>query len=85
MTILQRTIAGSVIYSHFRYLCPYYTWLLFNKSLPDVIPAPAERLLMRKSSSSWQRHAASTRKTVCAWWRPTDVKTTSSGSLLPIS
>lgn len=46
MTILQRTITGSVIYSHFRYLCPYYTWLLFNKGLPKIIPAPADRLLM---------------------------------------
>jgi hypothetical protein len=46
MTILQRTITGNVIYSHFRYLCPYHTWLLFNVGLPEVIPAPSDRLLM---------------------------------------
>jgi hypothetical protein len=46
MTILQKTITGSVIYSHFRYLCPYHTWLLFNVGLPEVIPAPSDRLLM---------------------------------------
>jgi predicted RecB family nuclease len=46
MTIVQKTITGSVIYSHFRYLCPYHTWLLFNVGLPEVIPAPSDRLLM---------------------------------------
>jgi hypothetical protein len=46
MTILQRTITGSVIYSHFRYLCPYHTWLLFHVGLPEVVPAPSDRLLM---------------------------------------
>ena len=47
MTILQRTITGSVIYSHFRYLCPYHTWLIFNVGLPEIVPAPSDRLLMQ--------------------------------------
>ncbi len=42
----QNTITGSVIYSHFRHLCPYHTWLLFNVGLTEVIPAPSDRLLM---------------------------------------
>ncbi len=46
MTIPKRTITGSVIYSYFRYLCPYHSWLLFNVGLPEVVPAPSERLLM---------------------------------------
>jgi len=46
MTLPQRTITGNVIYSHFRYLCPYHTWLLFNLGLLEVIAAPSERLLM---------------------------------------
>jgi predicted RecB family nuclease len=46
MTYKQNTITGSVIYSHFRHLCPYHTWLLFNVGLTDVIPAPSDRLLM---------------------------------------
>jgi len=46
MTGIQKTITGSVIYSHFRYLCPYHTWLLFNVSLPEEVPAPSDRLLM---------------------------------------
>ena len=39
MTILQKTVTGNVIYSHFRYLCPYHTWLLFNVALPEEVPA----------------------------------------------
>ena len=46
MTTIQKTITGNVIYSHFRYLCPYHTWLLFNVSLPEEVPAPSEKLLM---------------------------------------
>ena len=42
----QNTITGSVIYSHFRHLCPYHTWLLFNVGLTEVTPAPSDRLLM---------------------------------------
>ena len=42
----QTTITGSVIYSHFRHLCPYHTWLLFNVGLTEVIPDPSDRLLM---------------------------------------
>ena len=42
----QTTITGSVIYSHFRHLCPYHTWLLFNVGLTEVTPAPSDRLLM---------------------------------------
>ena len=47
MTAIQKTITGNVIYSHFKYLCPYHTWLLFNVSLPEEIPAPSDRLLMQ--------------------------------------
>ena len=46
MTRKQTAITGSVIYSHFRHLCPYHTWLLFNVGLTEVIPAPSDRLLM---------------------------------------
>ncbi len=46
MTHKQSTITGSVIYSHFRHLCPYHTWLLFNVGLTEVIPEPSDRLLM---------------------------------------
>ena len=46
MTKKQTAITGSVIYSHFRHLCPYHTWLLFNVGLTEVIPAPSDRLLM---------------------------------------
>ena len=42
----QTTITGSVIYSHFRHLCSYHTWLLFNVGLTKVTPAPSDRLLM---------------------------------------
>ena len=42
----QTTITGSVIYSHFRHLCPYHTWLLFNVGVTEVTPAPSDRLLM---------------------------------------
>ena len=42
----QTAITGSVIYSHFRHLCPYHTWLLFNVGVTEVIPAPSDRLLM---------------------------------------
>ncbi len=47
MTTLRKTITGSVIYSHFKYLCSYHTWLLFNVGLPEEIPAPSDRLLMQ--------------------------------------
>ncbi len=46
MTYQQKSITGSFIYSHFKYLCPYHTWLLLNVEPPEEIPAPAERLLM---------------------------------------
>ena len=46
MTRKQNTITGSVIYSHFRHLCPYHTWLLFNVGVTEVTPAPSDRLLM---------------------------------------
>ena len=46
MTLQQKTITGSVIYSHFKHLCPYHTWLLFNVGLPEIVPAPSDRLLM---------------------------------------
>jgi predicted RecB family nuclease len=46
MTRKQTAITGSVIYSHFRHLCPYHTWLLFNVGVTEVIPAPSDRLLM---------------------------------------
>ena len=47
MTSIQKTITGSVIYSHFKYLCPYHTWLLFNVARPEEVPAPSDRLLMQ--------------------------------------
>ena len=46
MTRKQTAITGSVIYSHFRHLCPYHTWLLFNVGVEEVIPPPSDRLLM---------------------------------------
>lgn len=46
MTRKQTSITGSVIYSHFRHLCPYHTWLLFNVGFTEVIPAPSDQLLM---------------------------------------
>ena len=46
MTQKQTTITGSVIYSHFRHLCPYHTWLLFHVGLTEIVPAPSDRLLM---------------------------------------
>jgi len=46
MTDKQNSITGSTIYSHFRYLCPYHTWLLFNVELLKETPTPSDRLLM---------------------------------------
>ena len=42
----QTTLTGSTIYSHFRHLCPYYTWLLFNVGLREEIPSPSDKLLI---------------------------------------
>ncbi len=47
MTSVQKSLTGGVIYSHFRYLCPYQTWLNFNIPLPEEAISPSDRLLMR--------------------------------------
>jgi len=46
MTGKQNSITGSTIYSHFRYLCPYHTWLLFNVELLKEARTLSDRLLM---------------------------------------
>lgn len=46
MTVKPSSLTGSIIYSHFRYLCPYHTWQLFHIGVPDKIPTPSEKLLM---------------------------------------
>lgn len=46
MTARQTPVTGGTIYSHFRHLCPYHTWLLFKVQLPEEAATPAVRLLM---------------------------------------
>jgi len=46
MTEQEKSITGSFIYSHFKYLCPYHTWLLLNFKPPAEVPTPSEKLLM---------------------------------------
>ena len=46
MTNQPKSITGSFIYSHFRHLCLYHTWLLLNVEPPDDAPSPGEKLLM---------------------------------------
>lgn len=42
----QTTLTGSTIYSHFRHLCPYHTWLLFNVGIQEEPLSPSDRLLI---------------------------------------
>ena len=46
MTDHLKSITGSFIYSHFKYLCPYHTWLLLNIKLREDVPTPSDKLLM---------------------------------------
>jgi len=39
-------LTGSTIYSHYRHLCPYHTWQLFNIPLPETAISPSDKILI---------------------------------------